>query len=284
MTLQWHDLDRVAPLSGLYTRAALRRKVTGKQLPDTGLRTWLAVDDQRLAAYRDVCGFGGGSLLPITYPHVMAFALQMQLLTDHDFPFPLLGLVHLSNRIQVLRPLGGLSRVHASVHVENLRAHEKGATFSLVTRIEDALGPLWEEDSVMLCKGVHLDGEPVTDVQAPTAPMIEQARWYAGHDCGRKYAKVSGDYNPIHLSAASARLFGFPTAIAHGMFSKARALAALREQLPAANLQVQVEFRKPVRLPSEVVLWASTGGSSGQFELKGKGDLLHMEGQWSPVA
>ncbi|WP_277961539.1 MaoC/PaaZ C-terminal domain-containing protein [Pseudomonas sp. RIT-To-2] len=284
MTIQWHDLDRVAPLSGLYTKAALRRKVSGKQLPDRGLRAWLAVDNQRLADYREVCGLGGGSLLPLTYPHVMAFALQMQLLTDHDFPFPLLGLVHLSNRIRVLRPLGGLSRIHASVHVENLQPHEKGATFSLVTRIEDTLGPLWEEDSVMLCKGVHLDGAVATEVQAGAAPMIEQARWYAGSDCGRKYAKVSGDYNPIHLSAVSARLFGFPAAIAHGMFSLARALAALREQLPAANIEVQVQFRKPVRLPSEVVLWASAGGSSGQFELKGKGELSHMAGQWSPVA
>lgn len=284
MTVQWHDLDRVASLSGLYTRAALRRKISGQQLPDTGLRTWLSVDNQNLAAYRQICGFGESSLLPPTYPHVMAFALQMQVLTGHDFPFPLLGLVHLSNRIRILRPLGGLSRVHASVHVENLQPHEKGATFSLVTHIDDTLGPLWEEHSVMLCKGVTLPGSPAADLQPATLPLIEQARWYAGNDCGRKYAKVSGDYNPIHLSTASAKLFGFPTAIAHGMWSKARSLAALRDHLPAANVEIQAQFRKPVRLPSELVLWASTAGSSGQFDLKGKGDLQHMDGHWSPVA
>ncbi len=284
MSVQWHDLDRVASLSGLYTRAALRRKISGQQLPDVGLRAWLTVDTQRLAAYRHVCGFGESSLLPPTYPHVMAFALQMQLLTSHEFPFPLLGLVHLSNRIRILRPLGGLSRVHARVHVDNLQPHEKGATFNLVTQVEDTLGPLWEEHSVMLCKGVKLEGTPTAELQAGTAPMIELARWYAGTDCGRQYAKVSGDYNPIHLSAASAKLFGFPAAIAHGMWSKARSLAALREQLPVANYEVQAYFRKPVRLPSELVLWATTGGSSGQFELKGKGDLQHMEGHWSPVA
>ena len=208
MGVHWQDLDRVAALSSLYTRAALRRKISGQQLPDTGLRTWLTVDNQHLAAYRQVCGLGEGTLLPPTYPHVMAFALQMQLLTAHDFPFPLLGLVHLTNRIRVLRPLGGLNRVHASVHVENLQPHEKGATFSLVTRIEDSLGPLWEEDSVMLCKGVKLAGTAPGDLQAANLPMIELGRWYAGSDIGRRYAKVSGDYNPIHLSAPSARLFG----------------------------------------------------------------------------
>ena len=284
MSVHWQDLDRVDGLSGLYTRAALRRKINGMQLPDTGLRAWLTVDNARLAAYRQACGFGESGLLPATYPHVMAFALQMQLLTSHEFPFPLLGLVHLSNRIRVLRPLGGLSRVHASVHVENLEPHEKGATFDLVTQVDDALGPLWEEHSVMLCKGVKLDGAPPAQLQPSVAPLIEHSRWYAGNDCGRQYAKVSGDYNPIHLSAASARLFGFPTAIAHGMWSLARSLAALREQLPAANVELHAQFRKPVRLPSELILWASTGGSSGQFELKGKAELLHMEGGWSPVA
>lgn len=284
MTIQWHDISSPPSMSGLYSKAATRRKVTGTTLPEEGLRQVLQVDPQRLAAYRKVCGFVDNGLLPPTYPHVLAFALQMQLLTGRDFPFPLLGLIHLSNRIRVLRPMGGVGQVRTSVHVENLQAHAKGAVFDLMTRLDDQLGPLWEARSQMLCKGVQLDGALVDDSPEASLPLIEVARWAAPADIGRQYAKVSGDYNPIHLSGMSARLFGFPTAIAHGLWNKARTLAALDDHLAEANIEIDVTFKKPVRLPSEVTLLASAAGSSGQLQLMGAGALEHMVGTWRPVA
>lgn len=284
MTIQWHDVSSPPSMSGLYSKAATRRKVTGTTLPEEGLRQLLQVDPQRLAAYRKVCGFVDNGLLPPTYPHVLAFALQMQLLTGRDFPFPLLGLIHLSNRIRVLRPMGGVGQVRTSVHVENLQAHAKGAVFDLVTRLDDQLGPLWEARSQMLCKGIQLDGALVDDSPEASLPLIEVARWAAPADIGRQYAKVSGEYNPIHLSGMSARLFGFPTAIAHGLWNKARTLAALDDHLAEANIEIDVTFKKPVRLPSEVTLLASAAGSSGQLQLMGAGALEHMVGAWRPVA
>ncbi|WP_150713913.1 MaoC family dehydratase, partial [Pseudomonas fluorescens] len=257
MITDWHTLNREPSLPGLYVQAATRRKITGTTLPDTGLRCWVDVDQKRLADYRKVCGFADNGLLPPTYPHILAFALQMQLLTASDFPFPLLGLIHLGNRIRVLRPMGGVNRARVSVQVQNLQPHAKGATFELVTSLDDQLGPLWEAHSQMLCRGVKLEGEPVEEVLASTLLLTEVTRWKAPADIGRQYAKVSGDYNPIHLSAVSAKLFGFPTAIAHGLWNKARTLAALADHLPAANVEIAVQFRKPVRLPSEVTLLAS---------------------------
>lgn len=284
MITDWHTLNREPSLSGLYVHAATRRKITGTTLPDSGLRCWVDVDPKRLAAYRKVCGFADNSLLPPTYPHVLAFALQMQLLTAKDFPFPLLGLIHLSNRIRVLRPLGGINRVRVSVQVQNLQPHAKGATFDLVTTLDDQLGTLWEAQSQMLCRGVKLEGEPVEEMLESTLPLTSVAQWKAPSDIGRQYAKVSGDYNPIHLSAVSARLFGFPTAIAHGLWNKARTLAALADHLPTANVEIRVQFKKPVRLPSEVTLLASAAGSSGDLQLVGTGDLEHMVGHWQPLA
>ena len=284
MSIEWHTLDREPSLPGLYARAATRRKITGTQLPDSGLRCWVDVDGKRLADYRKVCGFNDDGLLPPTYPHILAFALQMQLLTAKDFPFPLLGLIHLRNRIRVLRPMGGISRAQVSVRVHNLQPHPKGATFDLLTTLDDQLGPLWEAESQMLCRGVKLDGEAVEQHWEPSQALTEVTHWKAPADIGRQYAKVSGDYNPIHLSAASAKLFGFPTAIAHGLWNKARTLAALADHLPKANFEVTVHFRKPVRLPSEVTLLASEAGSSGQLRLVGAGDLEHMVGNWQPIA
>jgi acyl dehydratase len=284
MITDWHTLNREPSLPGLYARAATRRKITGTTLPDSGLRCWVDVDPQRLAAYRKVCGFADNGLLPPTYPHILGFALQMQLLTASNFPFPLLGLIHLSNRIRVLRPLGGVSRARVSVQVQNLQPHAKGATFDLVTTLDDQLGTLWEAQSQMLCRGVKLDGEPVEEALASTLMLSEVEDWKAPSDIGRQYARVSGDYNPIHLSAASARLFGFPTAIAHGLWLKARTLAALGEQLAVSNVDIAVQFKKPVRLPSEVTLLASAAGSSGDLRLAGAGDLEHMVGHWRPLA
>ncbi|WP_433738506.1 MaoC family dehydratase [Pseudomonas putida] len=284
MRTDWHTLDREPSLAPLYGKAATRRKITGTALPVSGLRCWVDVDPQRLAAYRKVCGFADNSLLPPTYPHILAFALQMQLLTAKEFPFPLLGLIHLSNRIRVLRPMGGLNRARVSVKVQNLQPHAKGATFDLVTTLDDQLGTLWEAQSQMLCRGVKLEGEPVDDTLALNQPLTQVAQWKAPSDIGRQYARVSGDYNPIHLSAASAKLFGFPSAIAHGLWNKARTLAALADHLPTANIEIAVQFKKPVRLPSEVALLASAAGLAGELQLIGAGDLEHMVGHWRPVA
>ncbi|MBC2680385.1 MaoC family dehydratase [Pseudomonas baltica] len=286
MAIHWQTLARNPDLPSAYLKAALNRKITGERLPELGLRCSLSADPRHLAAYRELCGFGEGGMLPATYPHVLAFALQMRLMTDKSFPFPLLGLVHLRNRIQVLRPLGGVAGVRVSVHAQNLQRHEKGVTFDLVTQVDDPLGPLWQEHSAFLCRHARIEGlqEPVhAPAQHQDQALMEVHRWYAAADTGRRYARVSGDYNPIHLSALSARLFGFPTAIAHGMWSLAQSVAALRERLPLSNYQLAVEFHKPVRLPSELILRASAAGLGGQLALHGRDELLHMSGTWGPL-
>ncbi|AUG05671.1 MaoC family dehydratase [Pseudomonas sp. S09G 359] len=282
--MEWQTLGSTPLLAPLYWRAALKRKITGNTLPEQGLRCPVSINPKAVAAYRKVCGFADSAVLPATYPHILAFGLQMQLLTDKAFPFPLLGLIHLNNRIRVHRPLGGISDLLISVHTQNLKPHPKGVTFEVVTRAEDALGLLWEAESRMLCRGVKLAGEATDDAHSSPSQVSELTRWKAAADIGRRYARVSGDYNPIHLSALTARLFGFPQAIAHGLWNKARTLAALGEHLPAANLEIDVEFKKPVRLPSEVTLLTSAAGSSGELVLKGAGDIEHMRGKWRPIA
>ena len=283
MSRQWHDLQSPADRASLYLRAASKRKISGDRLPDAGLRCFIRVQPDNLAAYRRLCHFPDDGRLPGTYPHVMAFTLQLQLMTAHDFPFPLLGLVHLHNRIEVLRPLGAIEGLRFAVYAHNLQPHAKGGTFDLVTEAEDGIGLLWRETSRMLVRGLKLDGEPGEPGADEPETLPEATRWYADSDIGRRYAKVCGDYNPIHLSAVSARLFGFPTAIAHGMWTKAMALAALRGHLPHSGYAFEVDFRKPVRLPSEVVLSASEAGPAGTLRLDGHAGVLHMVGRWAPL-
>ncbi|MGE8360974.1 MaoC family dehydratase [Pseudomonas sp.] len=283
MATDWLDLPAPPALPGLFLRAALRRRVTGKTLPGEGLRCPVTVDPRHLARYRKVCGFRDDGRLPATYPHVLAFPLQMKLLTDKQFPFPLLGLVHLENRIRVVRQLGGLGPFTLSVHTENLRPHDKGAVFSVITRLEDQLGLLWEGDSRILCRGLKIDGPIIERSEEPALPLLDVDSWQAPANIGRAYARIAGDYNPIHLTALTARLFGFPRAIAHGLWNKGRALAALSDHLPAAGYSVEVRFQKPVLLPAHVNLTASEPAAVGQLSLTGKDDVPHMAGRWQVI-
>jgi len=280
MTRQWLELHGPDNRALLYLRALRKRRITGTALPAHGLRCHLRVDQDNLAAYRRLCHFIDDRWLPGTYPHVMAFPLHLQLLTAKDFPFPLLGLVHLHNRIEVSRPLGGIEALHFSVHAENLQAHAKGGTFDLVTEAEDGLGVVWRETSRMLVRGLDLHGGGQPETHSEPEALPELTRWYADTDIGRRYAKVCGDCNPIHLSTPSARLFGFPTAIAHGMWSKAMAMAAVQSHLPVDGYSVQVDFHKPVRLPCEIILAVQRTADGGRLRLDGHDGPLHMQGSW----
>jgi hypothetical protein len=283
MATEWLDLPTPPSLPGLFARAALRRGISGKTLPQVGLRCAVSVEPSHLARYRQICAFRDDGRLPATYPHILAFPLQMKLLTDPHFPFPLLGLVHLENRIRVIRQLVGLGPFVVSVEVNNLAPHEKGAVFSLITRLQDPLGPLWEGDSRILCRSLKLEGPVIERSEEAALQLFEVASWQAPANIGRAYARVAGDYNPIHLSAVSARLFGFPRAIAHGLWNKARSLAALSQHLPAAGYAMDVRFQKPVLLPATLRLRASEPAAHGQFSLTGKDDLAHMVGSWQLI-
>jgi acyl dehydratase len=114
------------------------------------------------------------------------------------------------------------------------------------------------------------------------APARTSARWRVPADAGRRYARVSGDVNPIHLSALTARAFGFPRAIAHGMWVEARALAALSGRLPDA-LAVDVAFRKPLLLPSTVELATARAGAGWGFAVRGREGVEHLVGTVRPT-
>jgi hypothetical protein len=289
----------------------------GKEMPAlerslSGVR----VDRDALAAYDRVCGFTLRDLLPATYLHVRAFPLHMALMTDGRFPFPAVGLVHLSNRITVHRPALVTETFDLVVRTTPIEPHAKGRTFALVSeaRVDGEL--VWEDVSTMLRRGggsadarnSGIEGEgsggapaaanadraggageddsatPLAESpRAATGPARSaagaQAEWRLPEDLGRRYGAVSGDRNPIHLHALSARLFGFPQAIAHGMWTKARCLAALESTLPDAYA-VDVSFRKPILLPSRVTFAAD----NGRFAVRSakNPDTIHLEGTVTP--
>jgi len=212
----------------------------------------VGVDRDRLASYDKVCAHTLRDALPATYPHVLAFPLHLALMTDPSFPFPAVGLVHIENRIVQRRPVSVGERFSFRVWATPAQPHPRGLRFSIRTeaRVGDEL--VWEEASTNLHRGPGgADAAAPTSV-ASTEDLPAAAAWKLPADLGRRYGSVSGDLNPIHMHALTARLFGFPAAIAHGMWTKARTLAALGARLPDA-FAVEVAFRRPILLPATVV-------------------------------
>ena len=259
----------------------------GGEMPDQALlRTGVVVDRQRLTAYDRVCRFGLSDALPPTYPHMVAFPMHLALMTSGRFPVPAIGLVHIANRITVHRPIQAAEPLSLRVWATPLRPHPRGRQFDIRTeaRVGDEL--VWEEVSTNLSRGRGTDGAPGTEAPPSTAGLPVAATWKLRGDLGRRYGAVSGDLNPIHVHPLSARLFGFPGAIAHGMWTKARCLAALGRELPASAYTVDVAFKKPILLPASVHFAeaAATGGGIA-FGVRGaEHDTLHLDGLVSPVA
>jgi acyl dehydratase len=267
------ELDRAPSPSALYrralvgalpvTRAGRGRARRGETLPDTTLLLRdVAVDRARLAAYDRVCGFRLTDALPPTYPHILAFPLAMRLMTAPDFPFALPGVVHLGNRVEVRRPVDAAERLELRVHAADLRPHERGRQLDVVAVGAVNGEDVWRGVSTYLWKESSPDRRDGRGERDRPPPPAASARWRVQPRVGTDYAAVSGDHNPIHTSRLGARLFGFPRPIAHGMWSKARCLAALEGRLPDAYA-VTVAFKTPIMLPGTVAFAAERAGGAG---------------------
>jgi acyl dehydratase len=248
-------------LPRLFVRAALTQRGRRGDLPGYALRRpGVEVDRDHLLSYQRICGFNGGDVLPHSYPHLLGFPLQVQLMADRAFPLPLPGLVHLENQVTAHRRLLADDVLDLTVSAEHLRAHPKGTLVDLVTAVDVDGQRTWEGRSTYLRRG---RGDANAAAPSPAPPMPQGPA--AGvvrlpEGLGRAYAAVSGDVNPIHLHPLSARAMGFPRAIAHGMWTYARALSTLGPATSEAGSS-HVWFQKPVLLPStvEVVVGSATG-------------------------
>jgi len=265
----------------------------GREIPEIELELdGVRPDPEKVAAYARVCGFALRDHLPPTYPQVLAFPLHMAVMADGGFPFGAVGLVHIENRIDQRRRIGIGEALTIRVRPTKLEPHPKGRTFSLVTEASVGGEPAWKSTSTMLRRGSgtpdSADGPQrrhigVSEAHRQGEELVASGEWKLGGDLGRRYAAVSGDRNPIHMHALTAKPLGFPRAIAHGMWTKARCLAALESRLPDA-FAAEVRFRKPILLPARVEFASSTQGEQIDFAVRdAKRGTPHLDGQIEPL-
>ncbi|MDQ3415743.1 MAG: hypothetical protein M3474_01275 [Actinomycetota bacterium] len=222
-------------------------------LPDLQVRRLgVRTDLDQLATYVRITDGLLADRLPALFPHLAAFGPQLALLTDRRFGFAAMGLVHVQHRLTQHRPLLVGETYDLAVSPAGLRTHRRGQLIDIQTDATVHGETVWQETMTLLARGIAggevVDSSPLDGVDAPAGTM----RWSVPAHTGRAYAAVSGDRNPIHLSRLTARTFGFPRAIAHGMWTAARALSVVGARLPAA-FHCEMAFRHPVLLPAQVL-------------------------------
>ena len=252
----------------------------GDTLPDRTLTVdELTIDPANVAAYANVTGLRFGDAVPLTYPFALTFPTVMSLVTSFDFPFAAMGSVHIENRITQHRPILVTDTVSAQVHAANLREHRRGLLVDIVTNVNVGNENAWHQVTTFLHQQkTSLSDEPKPPPQKQPKPGPPNAVLRITPGQIRHYASVGGDHNPIHTNPIAAKLFGFPTVIAHGMFTAAAVLANIEGQLPD-GVKYSVRFAKPVVLPARAGLYVDRISDGWQLTLRNltKGDP-HLTG------
>jgi acyl dehydratase len=237
----------------------------------------VTIERGHVDAYAGVCGFPTKDTVPLPYPHLLAFPLQMAIMTDRAFPAPAIGTLHLENSITAHRPIAIGETVGVTASVGPAKAHPKGTIYEFLTVITAEGENVWEETSTYLRRGRGDDSASSGTVFPDAEP--NGVVWRLPGDLGRRYAAVSGDHNPIHLYPLTAKALGFPRQIAHGMWTLARCVAALENRLPGA-VRVDVAFKKPVLLPAKVAFGSTPVTDGYAFSLtRPKDGAPHLAGR-----
>jgi hypothetical protein len=282
-TRRYDDSPGLGSLYARTVKATLRKAEYEPDVDGLTLELPRAVIDQdHLTAYREVTGFSAGPALPVTYPHVLAFPLHLDLMSDPSFPYKPMGIVHLSNTISQLKPLPMHAEFAISVHSSPERPHPKGTVFDVLSSVSVDDEVVWTDSTTLLSRSA---GTPSAHADLLPDPDLEPTSvWDLRANLGRRYAAASGDRNPIHLFKLTAQAFGFPRQIAHGMWAKAACLASIQRAggLPDAYT-VRVDFRKPLLLPSRATFAHVRSGEATDFAIYNHDQsVTHLIGQLQP--
>ena len=206
-----------------------------------------------LAAYRDACELADDGCLPLTYPHILSAGLHMAMLLHERFPLRMVGLVHIANDIELFRPMPADARLALDCRLESGRSKPRGDEFRMVTEALWNNELAWRE-TVSFLSPAPRAGRRVAEGMPELPPVVGQ--WAVPADTGRRYARVSGDWNPIHFDSDYAASTIFGERIAHGILSAGYISAVFGMQLPgpgAIYISQTLVFKAPVKIGDTVV-------------------------------
>jgi acyl dehydratase len=267
--------------TGLYWRALLsaRRPFdrSTRFQPWTSAAQRVAHDPRAWRAYAMLLGLRDASRLLPTWYFVLGQRAVLAALADRRFPFPVTGIIHIANRTQVEHAREPATDLALSLHIAHAGCTPAGHRIDVTTTFADgdAAVAVNRMSALVRCPDPALPRAPAARGTRRLANAVPLA--FAA-DCGRRYARVSGDYNPIHLWPWSARLFGFRRPIAHGMYSAGRIAALLRARGCGVDSVIDVEFTRPAFLPSAASLTFERSAVGTRFELVSDDQRLLLRG------
>ena len=235
-----------------------------------------------LRRYQEICGVPAGPHVPPAYLHAVAMPMHMQLFVARGFPVKVLGLIHLRNTIRVYHSIDVRSPLRLTIHFDTLRLTDAGQEYDFTTRYERDGELVWEEISTMFARGnapPRTEGGKRPSIERSSHPQegTHTEKLDIAENTGWRYARVSGDFNPIHLTARTAAMFDFKQAVAHGMWSLGRCLGAAAARLPSHGIQVDTQFKLPVYLPSQALARHWPAGDGLDIAMcTMRGDRLHL--------
>ncbi len=277
-------------LPGLLVKALVSPKPGLKE--DRGLMKFersvsgAVIDPHRLSVFNRLCGFEGHSGIPLPYYYVLAQRIQLVLLTDRAFPLAIPGLIHISNSFRLFEETSPGDTLDLICRIGEDTAVPAGREFEIVTDFHKHGRKAVECRSRFLSR--NKKSPSFRKPKSPSLPLDgDRLHMEIAADAGRRYAQASGDYNPIHLYAWSARLFGFKRPIAQGMYMLSLVTARLEKDLAWPINTLTVDYKLPVYLPCrvELIANASPPGENWTFEVRsGSDERLHLKGSLSAGA
>ncbi len=283
--------DALPDLKRLYVKAALRRRkapTPSVKPPELTARADdVSVDAETLERYRRIARIVDDGLLPPTYPQVLATPLHASIIAHRDFPLPAMGLVHLENRIEQVRPIEDGERFDLHCSISGWEWDERlGVRCAISTELVAGGDVVWRSELWALSRGdkselvkrqkKHREPPPPGEPAGAVISVVEEAP----ADLGRRYSAICKDYNPIHLHPLTAKPFGFRKPIIHGMWTLARCWAAMSDHAPTEDLELSVRFKQPLYLPSTFRIAAFASDDGLDYECRSlSGDRLYLEGR-----
>lgn len=253
----------------------------------------VALDASAIKEYAQFCGFESNNAVPASWLYCLAQRAQIRVMLESGFPLPAPGMVHITNSLEVFQTPDVSKPVSITASAE-IPGKEGGSLFPQFTvDIVQGTTKIAHITSGYIVKRGGEKGEKSSEKGSEKADSATKALDFSAAKDGGKivmpdsigwdYAKVSGDFNPIHIAGFMAKAFGLPGKLVHGWYSVSMA-ASIMEQLKKTQVnKIDVQFAKPVMMPTTVHLeYLETGSKETPFRitsLNKKGDtVVHLTG------
>lgn len=215
----------------------------------------IETDQDLVARWCDMTGYRLEEGLAMPWPFIPAQRLTMALIADPAWPLRAMGMVHIRQTISQYQAVLMNRPYQAKVRVEGHETARQGRLFNFITDIiQDDRHCQTVESRYLVRGGGNPDLPREAPINRPATPTGPDR--YLPANMGRDYARISGDFNPIHLYAWTAKPLGFSRQILHGMAAAAWLAKKMEDKAGWSSFlpsRLDIAFKTPMLLPSTII-------------------------------